>query len=100
MAPSRCATAETSSAGTNRNCASSSMKRLISHGQAIRSTLAFFRVTHFILDLLSSSIWQSPYVTRRPERRQLGQAAETAAGFNQLDPAHPVGPIDVRHHQS
>src|SRR3982074_1900098 len=26
------------------------MKRLISHGHAIRSTLAFFRVTHFILN--------------------------------------------------
>src|ERR1700674_1390612 len=26
------------------------MKRLTSHGQAIRSTLAFFRVTHFILN--------------------------------------------------
>src|SRR3984893_13809675 len=50
MAPSRCATAATSSAGTKRNSASLSTNRLISQGQAIRSTLAFFRVTHFIAE--------------------------------------------------
>src|SRR5579859_7583402 len=47
MACSRSATAATSSAGTYKNSASWSMKRRISQGQATRSTLAFFRVTHF-----------------------------------------------------
>src|SRR5439155_22500319 len=48
IAASRSATAVTSGAGTYRNSASGSMKRLMSHGHAIRSTLAFFLVTHFI----------------------------------------------------
>src|SRR5437879_614183 len=49
MASSRFATAMTWSAGTNRNSASRSMKRLISHGHAIRSTRAFSRVIHFMV---------------------------------------------------
>src|SRR5437764_440805 len=36
------------------NSASGSTKRLINHGQAMRSTLAFSRVTHFIAVPLSS----------------------------------------------
>src|SRR5215813_6718614 len=48
MAFSRSATAMTSAGGTNRNTGSSSMNRVISHGHAMRSTLAFSRVTHFI----------------------------------------------------
>src|SRR2546426_10858551 len=48
MASSRLDTVRTSSAGTNRNSASGSTNRRISHGQATRSTLAFLRVTHFI----------------------------------------------------
>src|SRR5207253_9921671 len=41
-------TAVTSRAGTKRNVGSGSMNRAISHGQAIRSTRAFARVTHFM----------------------------------------------------
>src|SRR6266542_2419934 len=48
MAPSRRAVSVTRSSGTNRNSAAGSTKRWISHGQAIRSTRAFLRVTHFI----------------------------------------------------
>src|SRR5690349_1526697 len=53
MAPSRSATARTSFAGTNRSSGFGSMKRMISHGQAIRSTRARSRVIHFMLVLLS-----------------------------------------------
>src|SRR5262245_19515346 len=53
IARSRFATACTSEAGTNRNSGLGSMKRLMSQGQAIRSTRARSRVTHFILALLS-----------------------------------------------
>src|SRR2546422_3147416 len=52
MAPSRLATAMTWSAGTKRNVGFLSMNRVISHGQAMRSTRAFSRVTHFIGSLL------------------------------------------------
>src|SRR5207249_12169579 len=38
-------------AGTKRNVGFLSMNRVISHGQAMRSTRAFSRVTHFIGDL-------------------------------------------------
>src|SRR5882762_8768152 len=48
MAPSRSATAMTWLAGTKRNVGFLSMNRVISHGQAMRSTRAFSRVTHFI----------------------------------------------------
>src|SRR5438094_9831246 len=51
MAPSRSATAMTWLAGTKRNVGFLSMNRVISHGQAMRSTRAFSRVTHFISDL-------------------------------------------------
>src|SRR5207244_663878 len=47
-APSRSATASTSSRATNRNWAPGSMKRRINHGHATRSTFAFSRVTHFM----------------------------------------------------
>src|SRR5882724_2326021 len=55
MAPSRSATAMTWSAGTKRNVGSLSMNRAISHGQAMRSTRAFSRVTHFMSNLPSST---------------------------------------------
>src|SRR2546430_5595911 len=48
MAPCRSAADATSLTGTYRNSASGSTNLLISHGHAIRSTLAFFRVTHLI----------------------------------------------------
>src|SRR2546427_233743 len=48
MATSRAATAATWSAATKRNSASRSTKRRMSQGQAIRSTCAFLRVTHFM----------------------------------------------------
>src|SRR6266581_1759796 len=41
---------------TNRNSACGSMNRLISHGQATRSTLMSFRVIHFILTSRSPRI--------------------------------------------
>src|SRR5438552_9720064 len=47
-APCSRATRETSPSSTYRNSAPGSMSRRISHGHAIRSTAAFFRVTHFI----------------------------------------------------
>lgn len=46
--PPRPATCRTWLLGTNRKVGSLSMKRLINQGQAIRSTRAFSRVTHFI----------------------------------------------------
>src|SRR5262245_15080078 len=52
MAFSRSATASTWLVGTNRNVGSLSMNRLISQGQAMRSTRAFSRVTHFMGRLL------------------------------------------------
>src|SRR5262249_696914 len=48
MAPSRSAVFFTSAGATNRKRGSRSMKREISHGQAIRSTRARSRVTHCI----------------------------------------------------
>src|SRR5437660_11613000 len=48
IAPSRSATLTTWSFGTNENVGCLSMNRLISQGQAIRSTRAFSRVTHFM----------------------------------------------------
>src|SRR5216683_8374490 len=48
MASSCFATASTSLAGTKRNVASLSMKRVMSQGHAMRSTRAFSRVTHFM----------------------------------------------------
>jgi hypothetical protein len=48
VAPSRRATSCTWSAGTYRNSASGSTKRLINHGHAMRSTLGRSRVTHFM----------------------------------------------------
>src|SRR5215472_4871367 len=65
MAPSRSATAGTSSTGTYRNSASASTNRRISHGHATRSTLAFFRVTHFITSLLASRLF-GPVGAARP----------------------------------
>src|SRR2546428_2215230 len=40
----------TSAAGTNKNSACGSTNRLISQGQATRSTFAFARVTYFMMD--------------------------------------------------
>lgn len=48
IAPSRALVASTSSAGTKRNSASGSTKRVISHGQATRSTFTRARVTYFM----------------------------------------------------
>src|SRR5262249_39546800 len=48
MAPSRPATSSTSLFGTKRNSAFGSTNRRINQGQAMRSTLASSRVTHFI----------------------------------------------------
>src|SRR5712692_10399252 len=53
MAPSRLAVSSTWLAGTNRNSGFGSMKQLISHGQAMRSTRARSRVIHFMTSLLS-----------------------------------------------
>src|SRR5207249_9625722 len=53
MARSRSAAASTSRAGTNRNSGLGSMNRVISHGQAIRSTRARSRVIHLMMSLLS-----------------------------------------------
>src|ERR1700693_4686689 len=69
IASSRCTTVATSSAGTKRNSASLSMKRLMSQGHAIRSTLAFFRVTHFIVEPPPSCRHTSRRAPRRPDSR-------------------------------
>src|SRR5215210_5721804 len=52
VAPSRSATATTWSPRTYKNSASGSTNRLISHGQATRSTFGRSRVTHFTISLL------------------------------------------------
>src|SRR2546429_9099009 len=52
VAPSRSATDSTWSLGAYKNSALGSTKRLISQGQAMRSTLGRSRVTHFIVGLL------------------------------------------------
>ena len=48
VALKRSATAGTSEGATNRKTASGSMKRRISHGQAMRSTFGRARVTHTV----------------------------------------------------
>src|SRR5260370_16102348 len=53
IARSRSAAASTSRAGTNRNSGLGSMNRVISHGQAMRSTRARSRVIHLMMSLLS-----------------------------------------------
>src|SRR5712691_7423684 len=59
MAPSRLAVSSTWLAGTNRNSGFGSMKRLINHGQAMRSTRACSRVTHFMTVSPCSSVQES-----------------------------------------
>src|SRR5439155_21274658 len=49
IAPVSCATRATSLGGTNRNSASLSIKRSMSHGHAIRSIFGLSLVTHFIV---------------------------------------------------
>src|SRR5579862_6582020 len=66
IAPVSPASRATSSFGTNRNSAAGSTKRLINHGQAMRSTLAFSRVIHFI-GLISGLL---PYDNDRKRARQ------------------------------
>src|SRR5262252_2681096 len=58
----------TSSRSTYKNSASGSTKRLISHGQAIRSTLAFFFVTYFIVISFESG----ELLVKQPLRLQNG----------------------------
>src|SRR5207302_7534532 len=68
---SRRATSRTWSAGTNRNVGSGSMNRRMSHGQAIRSTRAFSRVTHFIAaPSLSRPSGRTGQPRRRPRSRR------------------------------
>src|SRR5258708_580608 len=75
MACSRLATSITWSAGTNRNSGLLSMKRLISHGQAIRSTRAFSRVIHFMSVSFGMRL-SAHFVNRRAmSRRQKGVKA-------------------------
>src|SRR6266851_3570281 len=84
MAPSRFATAKTSEAGTNRNSGFGSMKRLMSHGQAMRSTRARSRVIHFMMSLLSK--------LRNRERPQTAaQDSDGGARRHQLERREPPG---------
>src|SRR5262249_45552275 len=65
IACSRLAISGTWEAGTNRNSGFGSMKRLINHGQAMRSTRARSRVIHFMSSLLVSRPRSSPPGGRR-----------------------------------
>src|SRR5207248_2219741 len=56
IAPSCFACSTRSFSSTNKNSACGSMNRLISHGQATRSTLMSFRVIHFIVTSWSPRI--------------------------------------------
>src|SRR5437867_7659520 len=53
IAFSRWLAARTARAGTKRKSGVGSMKRLMSHGHAMRSTRARSRVIHFMMSLLS-----------------------------------------------
>src|SRR6266496_3008715 len=91
MAPSLSATAGTSSTTMYRNSASGSTNRRMSQGHATRSTLAFFRVTHFMtallaFDLSGPGLASSPfrkyavtYAANDPTRRPIALMPDPAA---------------------
>src|SRR5262245_50427078 len=95
IASSRPATARTSFGGTNRNSGFGSMKRVMSHGQAMRSTRARSRVTHFMLVLLSQREDDEPHSRARGNEHRLGHL-ESPRHQERRRPDHQGGHVEDR----
>src|SRR5450830_1887192 len=89
MAFSRSATASTSPGSTKRNSAAGSTKRVISQGQATRSTLTCFRVTYFMGGSFRTrlrtehSVRPAPAPGRLQRRDAAAEAIDAVAGLGE-----------------